>query len=232
MFAENSPMPCSTIENSPLQYSSNSMPRKQSSSTADDSPNNMPRKTNDSPNSNQEMPRSGKRSRQDDDSQSPCKKKTILAHLLQLLLLIDPPPRDPGLTSVARRQPVCAKHFPENQFLTVREAFNTSTGELIQVPMECKRFVPDTSQAPKEKDKIVTLLLDEVHIKEYFEYKGGCVTGMLCDSEASASSAQVFMVKNIASQYKDVHVLPVHSISGKMLHETNCKNVLVKKKVK
>ncbi|XP_055939658.1 THAP domain-containing protein 2-like [Argiope bruennichi] len=37
---------------------------------------------------------------------------------------------------------VCAKHFPENQFLTVREAFNTSTGELIQVPMEYKRLVP------------------------------------------------------------------------------------------
>ncbi|XP_055928658.1 uncharacterized protein LOC129959790 [Argiope bruennichi] len=72
----------------------------------------------------------------------------------------------------------------------------------------------------QEKDKIVTLLLDEVHIKEYFEYKGGCVTGMSCDSEASASSAQVFMVKSIASQYKDVvHVLPVHSISGEILHE-------------
>ncbi|KAF8786361.1 hypothetical protein HNY73_008082 [Argiope bruennichi] len=120
---------------------------------------------------------------------------------------------------------VCAKHFPENQFLTVREAFNTSTGELIQVPMEYKRLVPAPSAYKflrqsgylvlphpntinhlcskyNEKDKIVTLLLDEVHIKEYFEYKGGCVTGMPCDSEASASSAEVFMVKSFSSEKK------------------------------
>ncbi|GBM25082.1 hypothetical protein AVEN_96661-1 [Araneus ventricosus] len=58
-------------------------------------------------------------------------------------------------------------------------------------------------------------MLDEVHIKEYFDYKGGSISGMSYDSKASASSAQVFMVKSIVSQYKDVvHVLPVHTISA------------------
>ncbi|GBO17359.1 hypothetical protein AVEN_7037-1 [Araneus ventricosus] len=42
---------------------------------------------------------------------------------------------------------------------------------------------------------------------------------MSYDSKTSASSAQVFMVKSIVSQYKDVHVLPVRTISGNDLHE-------------
>ncbi|GBM74683.1 hypothetical protein AVEN_58521-1 [Araneus ventricosus] len=72
----------------------------------------------------------------------------------------------------------------------------------------------------EEKDKVVILMLDEVHIKEYFDYKGGSISGMSYDSETSASSAQVFIVKSIVSQYKDVvHVLPVHTISGNVLHE-------------
>ncbi|GBM55782.1 hypothetical protein AVEN_190362-1 [Araneus ventricosus] len=62
-------------------------------------------------------------------------------------------------------------------------------------------------------------MLDEVHIKEYFDYKGGSISGMSYDSKTSAPSAQVFMVKSIVSQYKDVHVLPVHTISGNDLHE-------------
>ncbi|GBN15042.1 hypothetical protein AVEN_182966-1 [Araneus ventricosus] len=72
----------------------------------------------------------------------------------------------------------------------------------------------------EEKDKVVILMLDEVHIKEYFDYKGGSISGMSYDSETSASSAQVFMVKSVVSRYKDVvHVLPVHTISGNVLHE-------------
>ncbi|GBN60250.1 hypothetical protein AVEN_78379-1 [Araneus ventricosus] len=72
----------------------------------------------------------------------------------------------------------------------------------------------------EEKDKVVILMLDEVHVKEYFDYKGGSLSGMSYDSKTSASSAQVFMVKSIVSQCKDVvHVRPVHTISGNDLHE-------------
>ncbi|CAL1262400.1 unnamed protein product [Larinioides sclopetarius] len=68
-------------------------------------------------------------------------------------------------------------------------------------------------------------MLDEIHLKEYFDYKGGSISGMPYDSETSASrereSAQVFMIKSISSQYKDVvHVLPVHSITGNVLHKS------------
>ncbi|GBN17158.1 hypothetical protein AVEN_252104-1 [Araneus ventricosus] len=71
----------------------------------------------------------------------------------------------------------------------------------------------------EEKDKVVILMLEKVHIKEYFDYKGGSISGMSYDSKTYASSAQVFMVKSIVSQYKDVHVLPAHTISGNDLHE-------------
>ncbi|GBM96062.1 hypothetical protein AVEN_111454-1 [Araneus ventricosus] len=72
----------------------------------------------------------------------------------------------------------------------------------------------------EEKEQVVILMLDEVHIKEYFDYKDCSTSCMSYDSETSASSAQDFMVKSIVSQYKDaVHILPVHTVSGNVLHE-------------
>lgn len=46
----------------------------------------------------------------------------------------------------------------------------------------------------EEKDEKVTLLMDEIHLKQFMDYKGGNVLGTACNSE---NSAHVFMIKTM-----------------------------------
>lgn len=63
-------------------------------------------------------------------------------------------------------------------------------------------------------EKIVTLLLDEIHVKSLFDYKGGSIVGADFNSEKAANSAFVFMISSILSQFKEVvHIMPVHTIN-------------------
>ncbi|KAJ3655794.1 hypothetical protein Zmor_014907 [Zophobas morio] len=56
-----------------------------------------------------------------------------------------------------------------------------------------------------ENDKIVALLLDEMHIKPYMDYKG--------------DTAHVFKLSAIRLIYKDVaHILPAFRLMAEVLH--------------
>lgn len=68
-------------------------------------------------------------------------------------------------------------------------------------------------------DKYVTLMIDEIHIKPYFDYKGGTVVGSAFDSNHAATSAFVFMVNSVCSVYKDVaHIMPTKSMTAENLY--------------
>ena len=68
-------------------------------------------------------------------------------------------------------------------------------------------------------DKTVNLLLDEIHLKAYLDYKGGSIVGSAFDSCSAATSAMVFMVNSIKSTFKDVvHIIPTKSIKAETLH--------------
>ena len=59
-----------------------------------------------------------------------------------------------------------------------------------------------------QKDTTVSLLCDEIHLKLYFDYKGGNIIGLFNSNEA-ATSASVFMLSSVFSQYEDtVYVMP------------------------
>lgn len=71
----------------------------------------------------------------------------------------------------------------------------------------------------KDHEKIVTQL-DEIHVKSLFDYKGGSIVGAVFNSEKAATSAFVFMISSILSQFKEVvHIMPVHTINFSLLHE-------------
>ena len=53
-------------------------------------------------------------------------------------------------------------------------------------------------------DKTVSLLADEIHLKPYFDYKGGNIAGAAYNSEQPANSAFVFMITSLFSSLKDV----------------------------
>lgn len=89
------------------------------------------------------------------------------------------------------------------------------------------RYVKKRSSLLKPHEKIVTLMVDEIHIQPYFEYKGGCVTGAASNSEEAAKTAHVFMIQSLLSAHKDVaHILPVANIEAVELHEALRKTIL------
>ncbi|KAH9376537.1 hypothetical protein HPB48_006622 [Haemaphysalis longicornis] len=76
-------------------------------------------------------------------------------------------------------------------------------------------------------ERYVTLMMDEIHIQQYFEYKGGSLTGTASNSSEAAKTAHVFMTQCLLSSHKDVaHILPVFSIDASQLHEVLRKVIL------
>lgn len=70
----------------------------------------------------------------------------------------------------------------------------------------------------ESNDKIISLMLDEIHLKQYMDYKGGSIVGLATNSENMASSAHVFMISSLMSAYKDVvHILPVKTMTAEIL---------------
>lgn len=68
-------------------------------------------------------------------------------------------------------------------------------------------------------DKTVMLLIDEIHIKPYFDYKCGNIVGSAFNSKEAATTAFVFMVSSIASAFKDVvHIIPTRCMKADLLH--------------
>lgn len=66
-----------------------------------------------------------------------------------------------------------------------------------------------------DDEKLINVLLDEIHVKSAMSYKGGKVTGSASNSEEIADSLQAFMITSLRSGYKDVvSLFPVKNITG------------------
>ncbi|KAH9372061.1 hypothetical protein HPB48_019228 [Haemaphysalis longicornis] len=71
----------------------------------------------------------------------------------------------------------------------------------------------------KDHEKAVTLMTDELHIKPYFDYKGGTIVGSSAHSTEPATTAHVFMIQSLLSRNKDViYILPVRKLSEEDEH--------------
>lgn len=51
-------------------------------------------------------------------------------------------------------------------------------------------------------------MLDEIHLKQFLDFKGGNVIGFDCKFKNVVTSAHFFMLQSLQSSYKDVHILP------------------------
>lgn len=68
-------------------------------------------------------------------------------------------------------------------------------------------------------EKPVILMIDEIHLKAYFDYIGGSVLGAAFNTNKAATSAFVFMIASLLSPFKEVvHILPVKCINFEILH--------------
>lgn len=62
----------------------------------------------------------------------------------------------------------------------------------------------------ESKELYVSLMIDEIHLNEFLDYKGGNVVGSAHDSIECATTAHVFMLQSLFSKFKDVvYILPV-----------------------
>ena len=81
------------------------------------------------------------------------------------------------------------------------------------------KYVRNRFNCLEEKERLVILLLDEIHVKPMFDFKGGNIVGAAYNSEMAAKTAFVFMIKSLLSDYKEVaHILPVCRIEAEQLY--------------
>ena len=68
------------------------------------------------------------------------------------------------------------------------------------------------------QDITVSLLIDEIHLKPYFDYNGGNVVGLANNTNEVATSAFAFMLSSVLSNYKDViHIMPTKCLKAENL---------------
>lgn len=54
------------------------------------------------------------------------------------------------------------------------------------------------------KELYVSLMIDEIYVKEILDYKGGNVAGSAYDNIKCATNAHTFMLQSLFSKFKDV----------------------------
>nr|CAH7731460.1 unnamed protein product [Callosobruchus chinensis] len=67
-------------------------------------------------------------------------------------------------------------------------------------------------------EKHVILLMDEIHIQPYLDFKGGNIVGTAFDGKSLATSAYTFMISSVTSKLKEVvHIYPTSTIESNTL---------------
>lgn len=73
--------------------------------------------------------------------------------------------------------------------------------------------------ALKDHEWTVTLMIDEIPLQLYFEYKGGFVPGAATNDNAAAITAHILMIQSLLSSNEDVvHILAIAKLDAKDLH--------------
>ena len=64
----------------------------------------------------------------------------------------------------------------------------------------------------------VFLLIDEIHLKPYFDYVGGKIVAAAFASQQAATTSCCFIISSVFSSFKDVvHVMPCQNLESNTL---------------
>ena len=80
-------------------------------------------------------------------------------------------------------------------------------------------YIKNKFKLPLQNDTTVSLLVDEIHLKPYFDYKGGNIAGLSDNSNKAATSAFAFMLSSVFSQYKNVVHVPTKRLKAENLFD-------------
>ena len=79
-------------------------------------------------------------------------------------------------------------------------------------------FLKETFSSLKSEEKLVNVLLDEIHVKKGLSYKGGKIYGASVNSDEPATTIQAFMISSLLSKHKHVAALyPVCKLTADTL---------------
>ena len=71
-----------------------------------------------------------------------------------------------------------------------------------------------------DREKLVNLLIDEIHVQPEVNYSGGVITGTSVNTDSEANALQVFMISSYFSSNKEVvAIYPVRSTTKDVLHD-------------
>ncbi|KAH8032923.1 hypothetical protein HPB51_003800 [Rhipicephalus microplus] len=89
------------------------------------------------------------------------------------------------------------------------------------------RYIKHRFKQLQPHESAVVLMVDEIHIQPFFDFKGGKISGAAGNSEEAATSAHVFMVQSMLSSFREVvHILPARTMNAHSLHAV-LKNVII-----
>ncbi|KFM67178.1 hypothetical protein X975_10400, partial [Stegodyphus mimosarum] len=101
----------------------------------------------------------------------------------------------------------------------IRSNLNVSVSE-EQQHSNFLRYIKQKFKTLNECEHNIILMMDEIHLKPFYDFNGGNIVGSAYDSEFAASSAYTFRIRSLLSSYKDVaHILPIKSFSAEKLFE-------------
>lgn len=77
----------------------------------------------------------------------------------------------------------------------------------------CLNYAKNLFKLLSDREKYVILLVDEIHIKPFLDYKAGNIVGTAYNNACLANSAFVFMISSIMSSVKEVvHISPTSKV--------------------
>ena len=81
-------------------------------------------------------------------------------------------------------------------------------------------YIKDEFKLQVQQDTTVSLLVDEIHLKPYIDYKGSNIVGLSDNSNEAATSAFAFMLSSVFLLYKDaVNVMPTKCLRTENLFD-------------
>jgi len=112
---------------------------------------------------------------------------------------------------------------------TLSSCFEVDTGT------ECNEhiaYLTEKARLLTERERYVTLLLDEIYVNPKVSYKAGTVAGFAENGDmVHATTVQAFMISSILSNKKDMAALvPIKNLTAAYLHELTLKAINIVEK--